>query len=47
MKYSFVFTEQQYKVVQNCLDSHENTAVGKGTALKSIPSNFLWRKINN
>jgi len=47
MKYSFIFTEQQYCVVQNCLDCHENTAIGKGTALKSIPTNFLWRKINN
>jgi len=47
MKYSFVFTEQQYKVVQNCLDNHENTTVGRGTALKTIPQNLLWRKINN
>ncbi|MCH7648360.1 MAG: radical SAM protein [Thaumarchaeota archaeon] len=42
-KLSFILSEEQFKTVQNNIETYEDSQIGKSKALKMIPIKKLWR----
>ena len=41
---TFMYTEEQNKIIQDDIDFNGDTLIGKTKALKAIPFQMLWRK---